>query len=112
MILDIAVLIFAIVLAKYFTKPSLAKQDTALFYYYENASVVSIDEIEFTGTEEEAKELGDFANSKYAVTVEYPIGPNAKTKVLYFKEKPKFDVFSILELKISVLDPDNVTIVE
>lgn len=100
MILDIVVLIVVFVFASWFSPKKYSDQATPLLYYYEDASVLSCEEVVHADTGEH----------RWKVNIQYDIGNDSTTKSLYYKKNPKLKEGDIIHLKIQTVNPDNVVI--
>lgn len=72
------------------------------------AYVESIDEVVFTGTVAQQKELGELGESKYMTTLVYEAGGQVHESPLYSKEYPSFYVGEEIEVYVDATDLDSV----
>lgn len=99
-VLDVVCLVLIIVFAKFFKPSHYIGQTTSLLYYYEDATVLSNEEVENTETGEH----------RWEVRISYKIGNEDKTKYLYYKRNPKYKNGDVIRLKIQTVNPDNIEI--
>lgn len=96
--LDAACLIFICVFAAFFKAKNYVGQSTPLLYYYEDAIVISNEEIAYDDS------------TRWCVTIEYSVGGESHRRNLYYKRNPKYETGDVLELKIQTVNPDNIEI--
>lgn len=94
--LRLEVLCFVIIVgwASYFTASHYRGQSTALLYYYEDATVTDVEEVE----------------GRWKVAIKYPVGNDYMYKNLYYRKNPAYVVGDTIVLKIQTLDPSKIEI--
>lgn len=92
--LELYCIIVIIVFTAYFKASNYAGQSTPLLYYYENATVTSVEKVD----------------DRWKVSISYRVGSDLQYKNLYYRKNPAYAVGDTIELKIQTVNPANIEI--
>lgn len=92
--LEIYCLIVIIAFAAYFKTSNYIGQSTPLMYYYENATVTSVEKVD----------------DRWEVSISYRIGSDLQYKNLYYRKDPAYTIGDTIKLKIQTVNPTNIEI--
>lgn len=91
-------LVAVIFFASWFKPEKYAGQHTSLMYYYEPATVTSVEKVD---TDD---------GKRWCVVIEYVVADEKKRKQLLYKHKPDYSAGDTMKLKIQTINPDRIEI--